>query len=72
MLKLTNLEKRWTGQSDVELTEQGRQEAESIRPVLEKIPFDKVFSTEVKQSYSDDAKSDIFQQFHFFTCFICS
>ena len=47
---VTNLEKRWTGQSDVELTEQGRQEAESIRPILETIPFDKVFSSDLSRA----------------------
>lgn len=47
---VTNLEKRWTGQSDVELTEQGRREAEAIRPVLEQIPFDKVFSSDLSRA----------------------
>lgn len=47
---VTNLEKRWTGHSDVALTEQGRREAESIRPVLEQIPFDKVYSSDLSRA----------------------
>ena len=47
---VTNLEKRWTGQSDVALTEQGCREAEQIRPVLEKFTFDKVFSSDLSRA----------------------
>ena len=47
---VTNLERRWTGHMDVELTEQGRQEALSIRPILADIPFDKVFSSDLSRA----------------------
>lgn len=47
---VTNLEQRWTGQSEVELTEQGRREAQEIAPVLAEIPFDKVFSSDLKRA----------------------
>ena len=47
---VTNQEQRWTGQSDVELTEQGRREAESIAPILAEIPFDKVFSSDLSRA----------------------
>ena len=47
---VTNLEQRWTGQMDVALTELGRQEAESIRPILEKFTFDKVFSSDLSRA----------------------
>lgn len=47
---VTNLEQRWTGQSEVELTEQGRREAEEIAPILAEIPFDKVFSSDLSRA----------------------
>ena len=47
---VTNLEKRWTGHCDVALTEQGRREAEAIRPVLEHITFDQVFSSDLSRA----------------------
>ena len=42
-----NLAKTYAGQSDAPLTEQGRQEAMQIRPILENIPFDKVYSSDL-------------------------
>ena len=47
---VTNLEKRWTGQSDVALTEQGRWEAEQIRPILAGISFDRVYSSDLSRA----------------------
>lgn len=47
---VTNLEKRWTGQLDVALTEQGRREAEQIRPILAQIPFDRVYSSDLSRA----------------------
>ena len=47
---VTNLEQRWTGQSEVALTEQGRREAEEIAPILAEIPFNKVFSSDLSRA----------------------
>ena len=44
---VNNLLKRYTGQSDVPLTELGRQQAEKIRPVLAGIPFERVYSSDL-------------------------
>ena len=43
----TNLRKCFTGWAQVKLTEQGRADAESVRPMLEKIRFDKVYSSDL-------------------------
>lgn len=40
----------FTGQSDVALTEEGRLQAVQIRPILEKIQFDKVFSSDLSRA----------------------
>lgn len=45
-----NLERRYTGQADVALTETGRMEAVQIRPILENIKFDKVFSSDLSRA----------------------
>ena len=46
---INNLLKRYTGQSDVPLTELGREQAEAIRPVLADIPFGRVLLMGVTQ-----------------------
>lgn len=40
----------YSGQSDTPLTELGRQQAMSIRPILEKIPFDRVYSSDLSRA----------------------
>lgn len=45
-----NAEKFYAGQSDVPLTEQGRREAEQIRPILAPIPFDRVYSSDLSRA----------------------
>jgi len=45
-----NLGKVYMGQTDVPLTEEGRQQAESIRPVLAKFRFDKVFTSDLQRA----------------------
>ena len=45
-----NLGKLYMGQTDVPLTEEGRQQAMSIRPILENIPFDKVFTSDLQRA----------------------
>ena len=45
-----NQQKIYAGQTDVLLTEQGRQEAESIRPILEKFTFDRVYSSDLTRA----------------------
>ncbi len=45
-----NAEKFYAGQTDVPLTEQGRREAESIRPILAPIPFDRVYSSDLSRA----------------------
>jgi len=47
---INNLEKRYTGQSDVPLTALGRQQAMEIRPVLADIPFDRVYSSDLSRA----------------------
>ena len=42
-----NFDKTYAGQTDVPLTEAGRREAESLRPVLAGFSFDKVFSSDL-------------------------
>jgi len=43
----TNLRRCFTGWAQVNLTEQGRQNAVSVRPMLEKIRFDKIYSSDL-------------------------
>ena len=45
-----NLLTRYTGQKDVPLTDLGRQQAESIRPILEKFQFDRVYSSDLSRA----------------------
>lgn len=45
-----NLERTYAGHKDVPLTEQGRQEALSIRPVLANFTFDRVFSSDLSRA----------------------
>ena len=46
-----NLGFRYAGQSDAKLTEKGREQAMKIQPVLEKIPFDRVYSSDLSRAY---------------------
>ena len=46
----TNIKKCFTGWAQVNLTENGIQQAESIRPVLENISFDRVFSSDLHRA----------------------
>lgn len=46
-----NLDKVFAGQSDAKLTPLGRTQAEEIRPVLDGIPFDKVYSSDLSRAY---------------------
>lgn len=48
---IANLEGFYSGQSDVKLTDLGKQQAEAIRPILEKYSFDKVFSSDLSRAY---------------------
>lgn len=43
----TNLRKCFTGWAQVKLTEQGEADALSVRPLLEKIRFDKIYSSDL-------------------------
>ncbi len=43
----TNIRKCFTGWSQVELTEQGRADAEGIRPLLERVSFDKIYTSDL-------------------------
>ena len=45
-----NLDATFTGQRDVPLTDEGRRQAESIRPILEKIAFDRVYSSDLSRA----------------------
>lgn len=45
-----NVDKIHSGQMDVPLTREGRAQAQSIRPVLEKIKFDKVYSSDLSRA----------------------
>lgn len=45
-----NLGNHYHGQTDVKLTERGREQAESIRPILAQIPFDKVYSSDLSRA----------------------
>ena len=50
-----NRTKTYAGQSDPKLTDLGRAQAEAIRPILEKIPFDKVYSSDLSRAYDTQA-----------------
>lgn len=45
-----NLEGIYAGQTDVPLTDLGRQQAEAIRPILAPIVFDKIFSSDLQRA----------------------
>lgn len=45
-----NFQGIYSGQSDVMLTELGRQQAESLRPVLERFSFDRVYSSDLTRA----------------------
>ena len=45
-----NCDKTYAGQTDVKLTDLGRQQALNIRPILSQIPFDKVFSSDLSRA----------------------
>lgn len=45
-----NVNKQYAGQQDVPLTEEGRQQAERIRPILGQISFDKVYSSDLSRA----------------------
>lgn len=47
---MNNLNKLYTGQDDVVLTDLGRQQAEAIRPVLSKFTFDRVYSSDLSRA----------------------
>ena len=46
-----NLNKCFSGQTDAKLTAAGRTQAEAIRPILENIPFDKVYSSDLSRAH---------------------
>lgn len=45
-----NLAKTYAGQSDVPLTEQGKQQARDIAPILADVKFDKVYSSDLSRA----------------------
>lgn len=45
-----NEQKVYAGQSDAKLTQKGRDQALQIRPVLQEIPFDKVYSSDLSRA----------------------
>ena len=45
-----NVERIFVGQADVMLTDQGRQEALAIRPILENFSFDKVYTSDLTRA----------------------
>ena len=45
-----NLAQRHSGWAQVELTEQGKAQAESLRTYLSKIPFDKLYVSDLKRA----------------------
>jgi len=46
----SNVEKIYAGQKDVPLTEQGRRDAEALRPILAPFRFDRVFSSDLSRA----------------------
>ena len=47
---VANLKKIYAGQSDVPLTEQGRAEAAAIAPILARLHFDRVYSSDLSRA----------------------
>ena len=45
-----NVDKIYSGHSDVQLTEEGRQQAAALVPVLEKMTFDRVYSSDLSRT----------------------
>lgn len=45
-----NVDKIYAGQSDVPLTEEGRRQAERLRPILANIHFDRVYSSDLSRA----------------------
>lgn len=52
---IANLEGYYSGQSDVKLTDLGKQQAEAIRPVLAPYSFDRIYSSDLSRAV-DTAK----------------
>ena len=50
-----NVDRIYAGQTDVKLTEEGRAQAEALQPILEKTPFDRVYSSDLSRAM-DTAK----------------
>lgn len=47
---MANVEAKASGQMDVPLTDTGREQAESIRPILEQFRFDRVYSSDLSRA----------------------
>lgn len=47
---VANRDQFYSGQSDIPLTEQGRQQAEAIRPILAPFSFDRVYSSDLSRA----------------------
>lgn len=48
---VNNLNRRYTGQFDAELTDNGRSQAIALRPFLSQFKFDKVYSSDLKRAF---------------------
>ena len=46
----TNLSRHWTGWNDVNLTEKGRKDAERAGAMLQGIPFDQIYSSDLTRA----------------------
>ena len=46
----TNLQKRWTGWADVQLTEKGREDARRVGELLRDVAFDKVYTSDLSRA----------------------
>lgn len=46
-----NIDRVYAGHVDTPLTAQGREQARAIRPILEKIPFDCVYTSDLKRAW---------------------
>lgn len=51
----SNDQKIYVGQTDVMLTQEGREQAMAIRPILEKFTFDKVYSSDLQRTIDTQA-----------------